>query len=230
MTSFGVASMQPWNQGLAERLSGRTGHRFIPIRSREDLSPDWLTERGIDTVFLPHWSHIIPREVFEDFKCVIFHMTDLPYGRGGSPLQNLIVRGHAETVMSALRCTAELDAGPVYMKRPLSLHGSAEEIFLRADGLIEEMILEMHAASTVPRAQEGEPVEFQRRKPEEGDWSGATTLDEVFDHIRMLDADGYPPAFVRVGPWKIMFSRASRRVGSVDADVRIEFSPEDESQ
>ncbi len=26
------------------------------------------------------------------FECVCFHMTDVPYGRGGSPLQNLIIR------------------------------------------------------------------------------------------------------------------------------------------
>ena len=44
-------------------------------------------------------------------------MTDLPYGRGGSPLQNLIINGHKETMMSALRCVQELDAGPIYLKK-----------------------------------------------------------------------------------------------------------------
>ena len=67
-------------------------------------------------------------------------MTDLPYGLGGSPLQNLIHRGHTSTMLTALRCSAGLDAGDVYLKQPLSLHGSAEEIFLKADGLIEQMI------------------------------------------------------------------------------------------
>ncbi len=56
-------------------------------------------------------------------------MTDLPYGRGGSPLQNLIQRGHTSTMLTALRCGAGLDTGDVYLKQPLSLHGSAEEIF-----------------------------------------------------------------------------------------------------
>jgi len=37
-------------------------------------------------------------------------MTDVPYGRGGSPLQNLIVRGHTETKLTALRCVRDLDA------------------------------------------------------------------------------------------------------------------------
>ena len=48
-------------------------------------------------------------------------MTDVPFGRGGSPLQNLISRGIYETKISAFRCVAEMDAGPVYPKRPFSL-------------------------------------------------------------------------------------------------------------
>jgi len=69
---------------------------------------------------------------------------------------------------------------------------------------------------------------FKRRKPEHGDWSEASSLQEVFDRVRMLDAEGYPPAFVRVGPWKLSFTRAKLTTDAVFADVRIEFSPESE--
>jgi methionyl-tRNA formyltransferase len=40
-------------------------------------------------------------------------MTDLSYGSVGSPLQNLIVAGHEQTLFSALRMVAEMDADPV---------------------------------------------------------------------------------------------------------------------
>ena len=69
-------------------------------------------------------------------------MTDLPFGRGGSPLQNLIERGIYETKLSALRCCKELDGGDIYLKRPLSLWGTAEEIYLRAAELTKEMMIE----------------------------------------------------------------------------------------
>lgn len=59
------------------------------------------------------------------YKCVCFHMTDDSCGRGGLPLQNLLVRGHAETMLVELRMTAGTDARPVYAKRPLSLEGAA---------------------------------------------------------------------------------------------------------
>ena len=53
-------------------------------------------------------------------------MTDLPFGRGGSPLENLILRGHTSTVISAIKCAPELDSGDIYLQKPLSLYGSAE--------------------------------------------------------------------------------------------------------
>jgi methionyl-tRNA formyltransferase len=64
-------------------------------------------------------------------------------------------------------------------------------------------------------------VRFIRRKPEDGNWSSTESLDEVYDYIRMLDAEDYPPAFVRSGDYKLEFSRAVRKVGAVHASVII---------
>ena len=96
-------------------------------------------------------------------------MTDLPFGRGGSPLQNLIVRGINETKISALRCVEEVDAGPIFMKKSLSLHGTAQEIYIRANIIIEEMIVFLIKNKPDPQDQIGEVVMFKRRKENEGD-------------------------------------------------------------
>jgi len=50
-------------------------------------------------------------------------MTDLPFGRGGSPLQNLIVRGFTHTKLSALRVEKGLDTGDIYLKEDLEQYG-----------------------------------------------------------------------------------------------------------
>ncbi len=152
---------------------------------------------------------------------MIFHMTDVPYGRGGSPLQNLIVRGHTETKLTALRCVAEMDAGPVYLQRPLSLLGTAEEILIRAGHLIIDMIVTITAVEPMPRRQQGAPTVFERRKPTDGALDQARTISNAYDLIRMLDAEGYPHAFADVGPFRIEFSRATLRPDEVVADVRI---------
>lgn len=122
------------------------------------------------------------------------HMADVPYGRGGSPLQGLIVRGHDSTLFSAVRCVAEVDSGPVYLKRPLSLGGTAEEILVRASDVIAGMALDILGDEPSPRPQTGEPVIFSRREPAEGEVFGLKDAAAVYNHIRMLDADDYPPA------------------------------------
>ena len=158
-----IASSKPWNKDLPITLHAATGRQFQLISDPAELTPEHLIKLKPRYVFFPHWSHRIPAEVFGNFECVIFHMTDLPFGRGGSPLQNLIVRGIQETQISALKCAEEVDAGPIYLKRPLSLHGSAEEIYVRASEIIEKMIVEIINTNPQPMVQIGEPTFFKRK-------------------------------------------------------------------
>jgi methionyl-tRNA formyltransferase len=225
-----IASSRQWNKSLPETLHAATGQRFDLIRSPEELTVEHLKTLKPRYVFFPHWSHLIPADVFDNFECVIFHMTDLPFGRGGSPLQNLIARGIYETQISALKCVKDLDAGPVYSKRPLSLHGAAEEIYLRASEIIEKMIVEIIETNPTPVTQAGEPTFFKRRRPEQGNMLDAQSLDQAFDLIRMLDADGYPNAFINVGRWRLEFTRASRKAGSLVADVKITLQDQNEEK
>lgn len=216
-----IASNKKWYAGLPESLSALTGHEFVYIERKEDLSFEALEKIKPRYLFLPHWSYIVPENVYKNYECIIFHMTDVPFGRGGSPLQNLISRGIYETNISALRCVKELDAGPVYLKRPLSLYGSAEEIYLRASEIIEGMICQIIKEQPVPVEQTGEITCFSRRKPEQSNIAELTSLQQVFDHIRMLDADGYPHAFWETKHFRFEFERASIKKGQVIADVKI---------
>ena len=216
-----LACSKLWRRDLAERLAKLTGRRCELITERSELNAQRLSELNPEWVFLPHWSHLVPREVHERWPCVIFHMTDLPFGRGGSPLQNLIARGIYETKISALRCAAELDAGPIYLKAPLSLHGSAQEIFVRASDVIEGMIVRILAEKPSPQSQKGEVTTFARRAPEDGNLAAIDSLQRAYDWIRMLDADGYPNAFIEVGRLRFEFSGASLRGPHLVANVKI---------
>lgn len=216
-----VASPHWRHDALEERLRASGDNTVTRVRSSQALAALSGSGQHPDYIFFPHWSWKIPHEIFNRFECVIFHMTDLPFGRGGSPLQNLICRGIYETRLSAIRCVEEMDAGPVYMKKPLSLHGSAEEILLRAAQLTEEMIVEILATNPAPAPQQGEATIFRRRKPEDGNLEGLENIAQIFDFIRMLDADGYPPAYIETPFFRFEFSRASLKADGVVADVKI---------
>ena len=178
-------------------------------------------------VFVLHWSWRIPASIVEAYRCVGFHMTDLPYGRGGTPLQNLIARGHRETILTAFRMVDELDAGPIYLKEKLSLEGSAEEILIRATRLSARLIERMIAEPPTPVPQCGEPVIFTRRTPAQSRIPSAASLDALYDFVRMLDAETYPRAFLEHGGFRYEFGAADLHDGRIEA--RVTISPVAES-
>jgi methionyl-tRNA formyltransferase len=221
MARYVIAATRLSIKNMTERLARRTGSSFTLIRHPEELTVGRLSAIKPSYVFFPHWSFIIPPAIYIRFRCVIFHMTDVPFGRGGTPLQNLIVRGMSETKVSALRCGPILDGGPVYLKRPLSLFGTAEDIYLRAARLVEEMILEIITKHLKPAPQRGKPTYFVRRKPAQSNIHTVSRLNALFDHIRMLDAEGYPKAFLHTKNFRLEFQRASLKDDRVTAQVTI---------
>jgi methionyl-tRNA formyltransferase len=222
MDNFILVTEKEWYNQIYEELKIEVKGNWTWIKEREDFNPELLAEKNANWIFIPHWSYIIPKEIFDNFKCVVFHMTDLPFGRGGSPLQNLIVRGLTETKISAIKVAEDVDSGDIYLKQLLSLHGSAAEIFIRSAKLIKEMIIKLIIENPQPSPQEGEPILFKRRKPSESNIKYLTEIETVYNYIRMLDCEGYPSAFLETDYFKFEFKRASLEVdGSITADVRI---------
>jgi len=151
-------------------------------------------------------------------------MTDLPFGRGGHPLQNLLARQIHHTKISAFRITDQMDAGPIYLKHDLHLDGKASEIYHRVSRIIfEEMIPEIVRNNPVPTKQEGEAVYFSRRTREDNNISDATDIDTVFDYIRMLDVDGYPSAFLETPTLTVEFSDAILKNDHIAANAVIKI-------
>lgn len=222
-----LLSSRPWNSALADRLSQRLDRTVESITAPAQLTPAAVAAIDPQWIFVPHWSQRIPETIWGQWPTVIFHMTDLPYGRGGSPLQNLIQRGHSSTMLTALRCEAGLDAGDVYLKEILHLHGSAEEIFLRADGLIEHMMERVVREKPVAQPQQGEPVLFNRRTPAQSNLATCPkgNLNAWYDQIRMLDAAGYPHAFLEGNGMRLEFRRVCQCSNGLHADVVISPIP-----
>lgn len=220
-----IASTKSWHLQMPQALAARTGTHFHLCSSHEQLSLPFLDALSPRYVFFPHWSWVIPDAIWKKYECVVFHMTDLPFGRGGSPLQNLILQGCKETKITALRCVKEVDAGPIYLKRDLSLAGSAKDIFMRSIPIVEEMILEILHGNISPEVQTGEVTHFTRRRPLQSDISTLTSLHSIYDHIRMLDAEGYPLAFLETPVVRLEFSGASINDASIQATVNITLKP-----
>jgi len=222
MISYIVASCKPWHRKTYEgvRDNDASGH-WLYVATQAELNQAVRDTAAPRYIFFLHWNWMVPLEIWSRHECVCFHMTDVPYGRGGSPLQNLIVSEHAETKVTALRMVDEMDAGPVYVKRTMSLEGRAQDIYLRAGNLCWEMIRWIILNDPVPTPQKGEVIKFARRRPDQSVLPDQGHLTKVFDHIRMLDAPTYPLAFIDYGDFRLEFSHAELTGGELNAKVII---------
>lgn len=216
-----VAATKPWSIKAYNEFCGNRPNWFL-VTCKDDLNLDYINQIQPKYIFFPHWSWLVPSSITDSYECVCFHMTDVPFGRGGSPLQNLIVRGFKETMLTALKMTKVLDAGPVYLKEPLLLSGSANEIFYRAASKIMELALHISENTPLPAEQVGEVTYFERRTPSQSQLNQDMTLKELYDQIRMLDADTYPKAFLKFGKYRFEFDNAKLSpTGELEARVKI---------
>ena len=210
-----------WHKPLLATLSSRDNEEWKLVDNKDEFTLEKLQDFQPEFIFIPHWSYIIPEKIWGTFTCVVFHMTDLPYGRGGSPLQNLILSGKTETKISALKVDNGIDTGDIYLKKDLSLMGTAKEIFERAAPIILEMIEEIIDKNLKPIKQEGTPVHFKRRKPQDSSIENIEDINLIYDYIRMLDCEGYPNAFMENDILKFEFKNAQLINNEIIANVRI---------
>ncbi len=226
-----ISTIKSWNVDNALRLKDLLAGKYevYVIKSRGELKPDIIKKINPIYIFFPHWSWKIPKEIYENYECIGFHMTDLPFGRGGSPLQNLIERKIYNTKITAFRITKDLDSGDIYLKRDLFIGlGNAEEIYMLASEIIFfDMIPHILENRPTPKKQEGKVTSFKRRRPEQSDLmkSNVSNLQEVYDFIRMLDAEGYPKAFIKMGKLKIEFLEVHRKYNKVVGRFEITEEP-----
>lgn len=209
MNRYLVLSNKKWHFDLINKLKDEISNsEWEYIEDKKMLNFEHIKSINPSKIFIPHWSNILPKDIYQNYECIIFHMTDLPFGRGGTPLQNLISRGYQKTKISALKATKGIDEGPIYLKKNLNLNGSAKEIYLRSSSIIYTMIKEIIEKSLTPKPQTGEIITFKRRSPEQSDISNLKNLKSVYDQIRMLDCDGYPYAFLETENFILEFKEA----------------------
>ncbi|HSD98644.1 MAG TPA: formyltransferase family protein [Patescibacteria group bacterium] len=149
------------------------------------------------------WSWMIPKKLYENFPCIVLHPSPLPKYRGGSPLQNQIMKGEEKSAVTLFKVGEKIDNGPIYVQKEFSLSGTLDNVFSRivttGTSLTKKVLDRMAKNSITPFTQnEKEATEYKRRSPKESEITiqdfKKKTARELYNFIRAL-ADPYPNAF-----------------------------------
>lgn len=219
---YWVLGRHPWNKRVFDETISQFPGEWRYVGDPEELTLEAVQQDNPEKLFFMHWSWKVPKEITDNYECIAFHPSNLPRGRGGSPVQNQIIRGAETTKVTAFRMIEEIDAGPVYLRSWLSLAGTAESIYVKMSEEVAEMIEYILAEEVEPVAQEGGAWHvYSRRTPDMSELHSRYTLEEMYDFIRMLDAEGYPKAFLNIGNYRYEFDHALMYDNRVEAHVTI---------
>ena len=181
---------------------------FHLITKKESLTYSRVKKINPNYIFFPDWSWIVPKEIIDNYQCVCFHESNLPKFRGGSPIQNQIIRGMKKTKTTAFLMNSKIDAGDIILQKDLSLNGNIKQIFDRMEKNDFTMICKIIQGKFKRRKQKGTATFYKRRNPKQSELKDLKYSNEyIYNFIRML-TDPYPNAFLKFGGKKIIFRSA----------------------
>lgn len=176
-----------------------------------ELLTDSSLLMGGDLLFLISATEIIGIDVLNLYdSALVIHASDLPSGRGWSPLTWQILEGKREIVLSMFEAAEIVDSGDIWKKSVIGIPENSlfEEIVkTSALGTLELMDFAVENYSNVTaKAQVGEPTYYRRRILQDSKVSHNQTIEEIFDLVRVCDPVRYPAHFsFRDRTYKIKF-------------------------
>ena len=187
----------------------------------DDLTFDTLEILKPDLIFFPHWSWIVDESIFLNFECILFHTAPLPFGRGGSPIQNLIINGYKNAPVCALKMGKGVDSGPIYYRKSINLEGSLSDILKRLNKVVNGLIKKLINKLPVPKPQEGEIFTFKRLNKQDNMLKPEFSLEQIYDRIRMVDDENYPNSYLDFGNVVFEFSKILKKGDEITCKVRL---------
>ena len=223
---FIIFTNKHWNIEIFLKKKGLLKGTWKILKKKSQLNTKSIKRYNPNFIFFPNLNINLDKEIIKNFNCVCFHETDLPYGRGGSPIQNLILLGKKFTKLTALKIEngIKVDEGKIYLKRKIKLNGTGLDIYKNCAEEIIKMINVIISKKLKPKKQIGKIVHFKKRKPKDSKIPNKVTkLSEIYDIIRMLDIPGYPKAFIKSKNFQVYFDKSKIKNNELTAKATFKL-------
>ena len=210
-----VSKDRPWTKKLLKKLH-KYNHKITWLRQLAEAEIDSINP---EYVFFFHWSEKVSRRIYENYKCIVVHTGCLPQDRGGSPIQNQILKGKYISRVNLIEMREELDSGGIFCSEQISLQGDINDIWSCIADVSADLIDKFISSDLEPIPQTGDPL--TNKRVHSNIINFGKCIDSVYNQIRMVDNDFYPNAHIIFNNFKLEFSRARLQKEEILADVRI---------
>jgi methionyl-tRNA formyltransferase len=190
-----------WALKIYTGLIESTNNTFLMIRDKNEISYTEFEAFKPELILFYGWSNYVPKEIIKKYTCLMLHPSPLPKFRGGSPIQNQIIRGITDSAVTIFRMNEEVDSGEIWASEYLNLDGGIADIFDRISEIGLRLSMKILNRDFQPYKQnDSESSFYPRRKPEESEITMKEVKQEtgiyLFNKIRMLQYP-YPNAFIK---------------------------------
>ncbi len=182
----------PWASLLHEELE-RLGHEACLVASQDEIPQG-------DIAFFLGCSRIVEESNLAKNRLnLVVHPSDLPRGRGFSPLAWQILEGCSDIPICLFEAVPDVDAGDVYLRSVIALDGTElnEEIKYKQGKKTLEMCLRFLDSYPQIKAspQTGTPTYYKRRSARDSEIDVDMSLRALFPLLRVVDNNRYPAYF-----------------------------------
>ena len=193
-----ATSEHGWLRGsvdsLCEKLR-KEGHLVLLVYKAEDIPPS-------DVLFLLSFWNLISSDILnQNIHNLVVHESDLPNGKGWSPLTWQVIDGKNEIPIVLFEAVEKIDAGPIYLRSDIRLDEGDlideihEKQAEKTYDLCEAFIDSYPQLIGEGEIQKGEETFYSRRTPDDSEIDPEKSIASQFDLLRTVDNMLYPAFF-----------------------------------
>lgn len=171
------------------------GHRVLWVHDKEALRPG-------DFCFYLSCGQIIPDHILSQYRHnLVVHESDLPRGKGWSPLTWQILEGKNQIPVTLFEAAGKVDSGVIYSQEWLEFKGHELIDELRAAqaratiNLCKQFIAGYPQIIDEAQAQAGVESFYPRRRPDDSRLDPLRSIESQFELFRVVDNMQYPAFF-----------------------------------
>jgi methionyl-tRNA formyltransferase len=169
-----------------------------------DLIFDHEQIQAGNVLFLLSCEKILKKQQLElNQNNIVIHASNLPQGRGWSPLTWQILEGNNEIMITLLEATDRVDSGNIYLQSLMKLEG--HELIDEIRDIMGAEIIKLALKFVVsfkeirPRSQIGESTYYLKRTNKDSMLDVNKSIAEQFNLLRVCDNERYPAYFIYKG-------------------------------
>ena len=193
---------------------------------------DRLKRVGAEAAILVAYGQIIPQSIIDIFpKGIInIHPSLLPKLRGSTPVETAILNGLAETGVSLMKLTAEMDAGPVYAQKATALTGSetkpelALKLLNEGSELLVNHLDKILDGSLQPQPQDEGEATYSRLLSKSDGWLDFNEPAESIER-KVRAFLGFPKTRAKIFNHDVVITKARTAASPTDGQLVINCQP-----